>query len=67
MPPAKRKFHDAELDDDTQFSEICFADFFAGSANLTKAVQAEGVRCRSPDDLANGGVDFAKASDVTKL
>ena len=44
-----------------------FCEFFAGTAVLTSAVAAADVPTRPPDDIALGGVNFAKSEEVARL
>ena len=46
---------------------VIFAEFFAGDAGLTRVYKLAGIRCRSPDDIATGGVDFEIASQIHAL
>jgi hypothetical protein len=45
-------------------ADIYFAEFFAGSAGLTRTLRRLGVTCREADDLATGGTDFRNAAAV---
>jgi hypothetical protein len=44
-----------------------FWEFFSGDGNLTKAVRSLGVSVKEPQDLASGGYDWTKNTDVQAL
>jgi hypothetical protein len=44
--------------------DVRFAEFFAGDAQLTSTMEAAGVHCLPPNDLASGGTDFESSSQV---
>ena len=48
-------------------SSFYFAEFFAGHGGLTKAMLGKGIRCRGPDEVENGGIDFMQDEEVAKL
>ena len=45
-------------------SDMIFIEFFAGSAGLSAAVAAKGLRCGEPQDVDYGGADFSELNDV---
>ena len=53
--------------DTSSSSTLFFAEFFAGEAGLTSAMQDLGVTCRGADELANGGTNFADPGQVEQL
>ena len=48
-------------------SSILFAEFFAGTAELTRTLRGRGIACRGADDLATGGTDFSDPTAVASL
>jgi site-specific DNA-cytosine methylase len=48
-------------------SRLVFAEFFAGSGELTRTMQDRGVACRRADDAASGGTDFEVAAEIAIL
>ena len=49
---------------DAPLEQVMFMEFFAGDARLTRLFEEAGIKCRKPDDLATGGMDFESAAQV---